>query len=164
MEEKQKLTVDRIIIFEEPIPERHNLDAFLIFKRKKIIPRRNYRALVYVREKIPNRSHFVLTYVPGFFNLNPGDQITKARLTDLETKHREKVTQWVITNNSRYIITEPQCNCNSENLKVSAFTLGASNHTPTVIKNPDSLPDIKKLESAPKLETVSSKSEINVES
>ena len=90
---QEKLTVDRIIIFEEPIPERHNLDAFLIFKRKKIIPRRNYRALVYIREKIPNRSHFVLTYVPGFFNLNPGDTITKARLTDLETKHREKVTQ-----------------------------------------------------------------------
>ena len=164
MEENKKLTVDRIIIYEEPIPERHNLDAFLIFKRKKIVPRRNYRALVYVREKIPNRSHFVLTYVPGFFNLNPGDAISKARLTDLETKHREKVTQWVVTNQSRFIITEPVCSCNSDNLRVSTFTLGASKHTPTVIKNPDALPDIKKLESAPKLETVPSKSEINVES
>lgn len=134
-----KLTIDRIVIYEEPIQERHNLDAFLMFKRKKILPRRNYRAVVFIRESIPNRNYFVLTYVPGFFNLNPGDVVTKAWITDMESKHRQKVSEWVATNNSRFIITEPSCNCNAENVKVNTFTMRTANQTPPTIKNPDSV-------------------------
>ena len=41
MEEK-KLTIDRIIIYEEPIKQRSPIDAYLLFKRKQILERKNY--------------------------------------------------------------------------------------------------------------------------
>ena len=146
MTENMKVTIDRIIIYEEPIQERHNLDAFLILKKKPIVQRRNYRAMVYIRETIPNRNYFVLTYVPGFFNLNPGDVISKARLTDLENKHREKVSQWVETANSRFIITQPSCDCNAENVKINTFTIRNVGQTSTTVKNPDTQTTIKNKE------------------
>ena len=109
MEEK-KLTIDRIIIYEEPIKQRSPIDAYLLFKRKQILERKNYRAMVYVREKVDNRQFFTVGYVPGFFSLNPGDQLTRERLTELENKYRDKLKEWVDISNSKFIITEPNCN------------------------------------------------------
>lgn len=126
MEEK-KLTIDRIIIYEEPIKQRSPIDAYLLFKRKQILERKNYRAMVYVREKVDNRQFFTVGYVPGFFSLNPGDQLTRERLTELENKYRDKLKEWVDISNSKFIITEPNCNCESKDTKIHTFTLKSSN-------------------------------------
>merc|ERR1711911_156780 len=125
----EKLTIDKIIIYEEPIKQRSCMDAYLLFKRKRILERKNFRAVVYVREKLINRQYFTLDYIPGFFNLNPGDVLTYARLVDLEDKHRQKVKNWVELNNSKYIITEPNCACDSQGIKVHSFTLKQSEPT-----------------------------------
>ena len=105
------------------------MDAYLLFKRKRILERKNFRAVVYVREKLINRQYFTLDYIPGFFNLNPGDVLTHARLVDLEDKHRQKGKNWGELNNSKYIITEPNCACDSQGIKVHSFTLKQSEPT-----------------------------------
>ena len=125
----EKVTIDRIVIYEEPIKQRSCMDAYLLFKRKRILERKNYRAVVYPREKMTNRQYFTLEYVPGFFNLNPGDVISHARLVDLEEKHRQKVKNWVELNNSKFIITEPTCDCDTQGVKVHSFTLKQSEPT-----------------------------------
>ena len=128
MEGEKKLTIDRIILYEEPIKERHNLDAYLLFKRKKVVERRNYRAMVYVCEKLDNRTpYFCIQFNPGFFDLLPGDKVSRERLTRLENQHREKVKRWVDTNNSRFIITENQCDCNTDEPKIHAFSMKNTN-------------------------------------
>ena len=120
----QKVTIDRIVLYTEPITERHTLDAFNLFKKKTLAPRLNYRAVVYVREKLPvNRHYYTLTYVPGFFNLNPGDIINHSRLVELEDKHRQKVKRWVETSNSRFIIAEKDCGCKTTEPKIHLFTM-----------------------------------------
>jgi len=126
MEEK-KLTIDRIIIYEEPIKQRSPIDAYLLFKRKQILERKNYRAMVYVREKVDNRQFFTVEYKPGFFSLNPGDQFTRERLTELENKYRDKLKEWVDISNSKFIITEPNCNCDTKDTKIHTYTLRSSN-------------------------------------
>lgn len=126
MEEK-KLTIDRIIIYEEPIKQRSPIDAYLLFKRKQILERKNYRAMVYVREKVDNRQFFTVSYVPGFFNLNPGDQVTRTSLTELENKYRDKLKEWVDITNSKFIITEPNCTCDAKDAKIHTFTLKTAN-------------------------------------
>lgn len=133
---EEKLTIDRIIIYEEPIKQRSCMDAYLLFKRKRLLERKNYRAIVYVRQKLINRQYYTLEYIPGFFNLNPGDIITHARLADLEEKHRQKVKSWVELNNSKFIITEPNCACDSQGIKIHSFTLKQSEPTkPMEINN-----------------------------
>ena len=119
----EKVTIDRIVLYQEPIQERHTIDAFLLFKRKKILTRANYRALVYVKEKLPNRQYFTLSFVPGFFTLNPGDKIELAKLTHFENQHLTKVKKWVETANAQFIITEPYCNCENTDPKIYTFTL-----------------------------------------
>lgn len=126
MEEK-KLTIDRIIIYEEPIKQRSPIDAYLLFKRKQILERKNYRAMVYVREKVDNRQFFTVEYKPGFFSLNPGDQFTRERLTELENKYRDKLKEWVDISNSKFIITEPNCNCDTKDTKIHTYTLRSTN-------------------------------------
>lgn len=126
MEEK-KLTIDRIIIYEEPIKQRSPIDAYLLFKRKQILERKNYRAMVYVREKVDNRQFFTVEYKPGFFSLNPGDQFTREQLTELENKYRDKLKEWVDISNSKFIITEPNCNCDTKDTKIHTYTLRSTN-------------------------------------
>ena len=119
----EKVTIDRIVLYQEPIQERHTIDAFLLFKRKKILTRANYRALVYVKEKLPNRQYFTLSFVPGFFTLNPGDKIELSKLLHFENQHLIKVKKWVETANAQFIITEPSCDCENAEPKIYTFTL-----------------------------------------
>ena len=121
---EKKVTIDRIILYVEPIQERHNTDAFILFKKKTIKPRVNYRAVVLVREKLPsNRHYYTLSFEPGKFNLNPGDIVNHSLLIELEDAHRQKVKRWVETSNSRFIITEPNCDCQHVNTKIHTFSL-----------------------------------------
>ena len=119
----EKVTIDRIVLYQEPIQERHTIDAFLLFKRKKILTRANYRAIVYVREKLPCRQYFTMSFTPGFFTLNPGDKIELSKLVEFENQHRNKVKKWVETANSQFIITEPNCTCDNPEPKIYTFTL-----------------------------------------
>ena len=119
----EKVTIDRIVLYQEPIQERHTIDAFLLFKRKKILTRANYRAVVYIKEKLPNRQYFTLSFVPGFFTLNPGDKIELAKLVNFENQHLAKLKKWVETANAQFIITEPNCDCENVEPKIYTFTL-----------------------------------------